>query len=80
MPLWMDGGENEKHEKQRIKLAIKKSVRERKSLQARQRRGHNRVIRRERKVSKTAEEGTQLNIISQSKYCVLTKSGFCLNL
>ncbi|EYB24147.1 hypothetical protein FG05_00102 [Fusarium graminearum] len=65
MPLWMDGGENEKHEKQRIKLAIKKSVRERKSLQARQRRGHNRVIRRERKVSKTAEEGTQLNIISQ---------------
>ncbi|KAF5229904.1 hypothetical protein FAUST_10068 [Fusarium austroamericanum] len=65
MPSWMDGGENEKHEKQRIKLAIKKSVRERKSLQARQRRGHNRVIRRERKVSKTAEEGTQLNIVSQ---------------
>ncbi|QPC65789.1 hypothetical protein HYE67_008020 [Fusarium culmorum] len=65
MPLWMDGGENEKEEKQRIKLAIKKSFRERKSLQARQRRGNNRAIRRKQNLSKPAQEDTQPNSISQ---------------
>ncbi|QPC74584.1 hypothetical protein HYE68_005336 [Fusarium pseudograminearum] len=65
MPSWMDGGQNEKEEKQRIKLAIKKSFRERKSRQARQHRGHNRAIRREQSLSKPAQEGAQLNKISQ---------------
>ncbi|EKJ69768.1 hypothetical protein FPSE_10084 [Fusarium pseudograminearum CS3096] len=65
MPSWMDGGQNEKEEKQRIKLAIKKNFRERKSRQARQRRGHNRAIRLKQNLSKPAQEGAQLNKISQ---------------
>lgn len=80
MPLWMDGGENEKEEKQRIKLAIKKSFRERKSLQARQRRSYNRAIRRGQSISKSGQGGTQLNKISQGECCAITTSGFYLTL
>ncbi|KAG8355386.1 hypothetical protein FVEN_g6658 [Fusarium venenatum] len=65
MPSWMDGGENEKEQKQRIKLAVKKNFKEKKSLQAHQRRGHTRAIRRGQNLSRAAKEVIEVNKTSQ---------------
>ncbi|XEU97403.1 hypothetical protein FSHL1_002689 [Fusarium sambucinum] len=65
MPSWMDGGENEKEQKQRIKLAVKKNFKEKKSLQAHQRRGHTRAIRRGQNLSRAAREIIEVNKASQ---------------
>ncbi|KAH7006703.1 fungal-specific transcription factor domain-containing protein [Fusarium venenatum] len=72
MPSWMDGGENEKEQKQRIKLAVKKNFKEKKSLQAHQRRGHTRAIRRGQNLSRAAKEVIEVNKTSQRKWCVMT--------
>jgi hypothetical protein len=72
MPLWLDGGPNEKQEKQRIKHAVKKNFRQKKRLQARQPRGHNRNTNQERSLSKPATDGIHFSGISQSECLVIT--------
>ncbi|RFN47022.1 c6 zink-finger protein pro1a [Fusarium flagelliforme] len=57
MPSWMDGGENEKQERQRIKSAVKTNFKQQKKLQAYQLRGYKQQTRRQ---AKPAAEGLQL--------------------
>lgn len=45
----MDGGENERQERQRIKLAVKNNFKQQKKVQARQLRGHKQTTRRQGK-------------------------------
>lgn len=72
MPLWLDGGPNERQEKQRIKLAVKKNFRQKKSLQARQLRDHNRSLSQGRSLLTVAREDIKLSNASQSKCLVIT--------
>ncbi|CCT65220.1 related to C6 zink-finger protein PRO1A [Fusarium fujikuroi IMI 58289] len=65
MPIWLDGGPNERQEKQRIKLAVKKNFRERKSLQARRLRDHNRTANQGQSLSSIAEQGNQTGNAAQ---------------
>ncbi|CVL06400.1 related to C6 zink-finger protein PRO1A [Fusarium mangiferae] len=65
VPIWMDGGPNERREKQRIKLAVKKNFREKKSLQARRLRDHNRTANQGQSLSSHAEQGNQPGNASQ---------------
>lgn len=67
MPTWMDGGQNEKQERQRIKDAVKKSFKQKKKLQAHQLRGHKQNTRRGRKLAQPPAEGLQLSENSESK-------------
>jgi hypothetical protein len=66
MPTWMDGGQNEKQERQRIKDAVKKSFKQKKKLQAHQLRGYKENMRRGRKLAKPTAEGLQLSDNSES--------------
>jgi hypothetical protein len=68
MPTWMDGDQNEKQERQRIKDAVKKSFKQKKKLQAHQLRGHKQNTRRGRKLAKPAAEGLQLSENPEGKY------------
>ncbi|KAI1072916.1 hypothetical protein LB507_008958 [Fusarium sp. FIESC RH6] len=56
MPSWMDGGQNEQEERQRIKLAVKNNFKQQKKVQARQLRAHKQTTRRQ---AKPAAEGSQ---------------------
>ncbi|KAH7207725.1 fungal-specific transcription factor domain-containing protein [Fusarium oxysporum] len=66
MPLWLDGGPNERQEKQRIKLAVKKNFRQKKSLQARQLRDHSQNLSQGRSLLTVAREDIQLSDASQT--------------
>ncbi|KAI1036728.1 hypothetical protein LB503_003439 [Fusarium chuoi] len=66
MPIWLDGGPNERQEKQRIKLAVKKNFREKKSLQARRLRDHNRTASQGQSLPSDAERGNRPGNASQA--------------
>lgn len=68
----MDGGPNERREKQRIKLAVKKNFREKKSLQARRLRDPNRTTSQGQNLPSDAEKGNQLDNSSESKCLFIT--------
>ena len=55
----MDGGENERQERQRIKFAVKKNFKQQKKTRARQLRGHDQTIRSQ---AKSTAEGLQDNV------------------
>ncbi|KAG5655077.1 hypothetical protein KAF25_000200 [Fusarium avenaceum] len=61
MPIWMDGGPNEKQERQNIKDAVKKSFRQKKKFQAHQRRGHKKDTSQGRTLPKPTTEGLELS-------------------
>ncbi|KAF5599049.1 C6 zink-finger PRO1A [Fusarium pseudoanthophilum] len=65
IPSWMDGGPNEREEKQRIKQAVKKSFRQKKRLQARRLRDINQDAGQGESQPNVAEEGIQLRNTSQ---------------
>jgi hypothetical protein len=64
----MDGGENEKQERHRIKSAVKTNFKQQKKLRAHQLRGHKQKTRRH---AKPAAEGLQLGGNAQCKYQVI---------
>jgi len=61
----MDGGENEKQERQRIKFAVKKNFKQQKKLQAHQPKGRKQTTQRP---AKPAAERLQLDENPQCKY------------
>lgn len=72
MPIWLDGGPNERQEKQRIKLAVKKNFREKKSLQARRLRDHNRTASQGQSLPSDAERGNRPGNASQGEPLLIT--------
>ncbi|KAF5603978.1 C6 zink-finger PRO1A [Fusarium pseudocircinatum] len=65
IPSWLDGGPNERQEKQRIRQAVNKNFRQKKRLQARRLRDHHRDAGQEESLPNGTEEGIQLGNTSQ---------------
>ncbi|KAG5753548.1 hypothetical protein H9Q70_003825 [Fusarium xylarioides] len=65
IPSWLDGGPSKKQEKQRIKLAVKKNLRQKKRLQARRLRDYNQDASQGESLPSVPREGIQLTDTSQ---------------